>query len=558
MVEFAPEAGLPLTGAGERGRLVIDHSRWATSALLVALAVVPGSGAGAQTAPHVDASVQVTATPVSARAHAIPVIAVDPRDNRVLAIAEGETRSSRCTLHVSTDGGESWSARTSPQPQEEPRCVRNTEGPIADLAFGPDGTLYYVFPGWKLDGWHSQIYVGRSTDLGRTWQTVGLGGEEPDFDRGYAGSNALPVVRVDPDRPGRVYVAWSTNYGLWNLEDQLPGGAEASRTTYKRRPHLAVSDDGGRTFGRVMDMAGSLTESVTQPALAIGKGGAVYAFFGETQVTEFGVDVKEGHLFQATSTDGGETFTQKMIHTTPKGIEFTYLNTPSAAVDPQSGDVYVAWEETGQTTPKVLFMASADKGETWSPPIKLNSVDPARKWDFQEFNPWISVAPDGRIDAAWYDWRDDVAFQPGEEAENALQHVYYTSSVDGGQTWAPDIRVTDRAIDRRLSDVWANGVHGPVGLASTNDVAYVAWDDSRNATGESNAQDVYFTRIDVHGTSGDTDAGSGGSAGMKRQWTLLGIAVGLGLSGVALLVARKLASRGGSDPSTARVSAAGT
>ena len=492
---------------------------------------------------------QVTTTPMSVRGHAIPVVAVDHTNDRVIAIAEAETRSSRCTVHISTDGGESWREGISPQPSAAPRCVRNTEGPIADLTFGPDGTLYYAFPGWKLDDWHSQIYLGRSTDLGRTWDTVGLGGQDPEFARGYAGSNALPVVRVDPDRPSRVYVAWSTNYGLWNLEDQVPGGAEASRTTYKRRPHLAVSDDGGRTFSKAIDMAGNLTDSVTQPALAIGKNGAVFAFFGQTQVTEFGEDIKEGHLFQATSTDAGKSFTQRAIHTTPKGVEFTYLNTPSAALNPRTGEVYVAWEETGDTTPKVLFMASADKAASWSRPLKLNRVDPARKWDFQEFNPWISVAPNGRIDAAWYDWRDDITFKQGEKAENALQHVYYTSSTDGGRTWSPDLRVTDRAIDRRLSDVWSNGVHGPVGLAARNDRVYVAWDDSRNATGESKAQDVYFTRIDLDGAGADA---GGTSTGTKLQWGFLGTAIGLCLAGAALLAARTLTGGGRTAPSAGR------
>ena len=434
------------------GSLVLRRSALTRLVFAAGAFLLTASGAGAQTAPHVSAAVQVTTNPVAVRGHAIPVVAVHPKNERIVAIAEAETRTSRCSIHVSTDAGASWAQGTSPQPAAAPRCVRNTEGPISDLVFSPEGTLYYAFPGWRLDDWHSQIYLARSTDLGRTWETVGLGGEQPDFPRGYAGSNALPSVRVDPERPNRVYVAWSTNYGLWNLEEQVPGGAEASRSTYKRRPHIAVSEDGGKTFSKAVDMAGSRTESVTQPTLAVGRNGAVYAFFGETQITEFGDSMKEGHLFQAVSTDAGRTFTQRVVHTSPKGIEFTYMNTPAAAFNQKSGEVYVAWEETGQTTPSVLFMASGDGAQTWSKPLKLNRADPARKWDFQEFNPWISVAPNGRIDAAWYDWRDDVTFRPGDKAENALQHVYYTSSTDGGRTWAPDMRVTDRAIDRRLSD----------------------------------------------------------------------------------------------------------
>ncbi len=519
----------------------MEGIRLALLAVPLVLLARPVAAAEAEFEP--DAAVQVTTTPSSARGHAIPVVAVDPRNPDVVVISEGETRTSRCALHVSTDAGLTWQEGVSPQPEDAPRCVRNTEGPIADLAFGPDGTLFYAFPGWPMDDWHSQIYLSRSTDLGRTFETVGLGGEVPDYAKGYAGSNALPSVEVDPQRPDRVYVAWSSNYGLWNLEDQVPGGAEASRTTYKRRPYLAVSDDGGRTFSRPIDMAGRMEESLTQPTLAVGDDGRLFAFFGETQVTEFGENVKEGHLFLAISDDAGKTFTQKMIHTQPPGIEFTYLNTPSAAVNPSNGEVYVAWEETGRETPKVLFMASSDEGETWSSPTKLNSVDPKRTWDFQEFNPWISVAPNGRIDAAWYDWRDDVTFAPGPDAENALQHVYSTSSDDGGRSWSPNVRVTDRAIDRRLSDVWQNGVHGPVGLASTDLGAYVAWDDSRNAVGESKAQDVYFTRLDADGAGLVRPTSDAAPTGDKLLWASLGMAVGIGLCGLVLIVARMARAR---------------
>lgn len=491
--------------------------------------------------PAIDAAVQVTTTPSSVRAHAIPVLAVDPRNSNVIALAEGETRTSRCSLHISTNAGLSWEQVASPQPESAPRCVRNTEGPIADITFGSDGTLYYAFPGWPLDDWHSQIFVGRSSDLGRTFQTVGLGGETPAFERGYAGSNALPAVRVDPENPKRVYVAWSSNYGLWNLEGQVPGGAEGVRKNFKRRPYLAVSDDGGASFSEPVDMAGDMQESVTQPSITIAEGGTLHAFFGETQVTDFGEDVQEGHLFHAVSSDGGKTFTSKPIHTQPAGIDFTYLNSPSAAASPEKeGEVYVAWEDTGKQTPKVLFMSSRDDGKTWSPPVKLNSVDPGRQWDFQEFNPWISVAPNGRIDAAWYDWRDDVTFVPGPKAKNSLQHVYSSFSEDGGRTWSPNVRVTDRAIDRTLSDVWQNGVHGPVGLASVNDRAYLAWDDSRNAVGESKAQDIYFTRlhIDPAGRASGLSA-AGTSTSTKVQWAVLGLAFGLAVAGIALLVSRR-------------------
>lgn len=133
------------------------------------------------------------------------------------------------------------------------------------------------------------------------------------------------------------------------------------------------------------------------------------------------------------------------------------------------------------------------------------------------------------------DWRDDAAFDP-EARRNALQHVYATYSTDGGRTWAPNMRVTDRAIDRRFG-VWSTGVHGPVALASLDSAAYVAWDDSRNGTPETHAQDVYFTRVRFPGAelSGSVPAAP---TGMRLAWGVAGAGAALGLAGLALLAAR--------------------
>ena len=90
-------------------------------------------------------------------------------------------------------------------------------------------------------------------------------------------------------------------------------------------------------------------------------------------------------------------------------------------------------------------------------------------------------------------------------------------------------------------------MHRPVGLFSTNDAGYVAWDDSRNATGESKAQDIYFTRVDVDGTP--ALAGATGTTGTSRlQWAALGAAVGLVACGLALGAARAVC---GSPPERA-------
>ena len=112
---------------------------------LLAITVLVASVAPAANAvehPHGDAAVQVTGAVDPFRAFASPTVAVHPRDRDTVVVAYGEARSSRCGLQISTNAGLSWVERASPLPNDVAACVRNTNGPIADLAFSPDGTLY--------------------------------------------------------------------------------------------------------------------------------------------------------------------------------------------------------------------------------------------------------------------------------------------------------------------------------------------------------------------------------------------------------------------------------
>src|SRR5438552_13828145 len=100
--------------------------------------LVVAAPARAKPPGQVDAAVQVTGSANPFRAYASPVLAVDPNDSNVIVVASGEARSSQCGLNVSTDAGLSWTEASSPLPKEVAACVRNTNGPIADLAFAKD------------------------------------------------------------------------------------------------------------------------------------------------------------------------------------------------------------------------------------------------------------------------------------------------------------------------------------------------------------------------------------------------------------------------------------
>jgi hypothetical protein len=343
-------------------------------------------------------------------------------------------------------------------------------------------------------------------------------------------------------------MAWQTNWGLWNKSaEQLPPPGKNDPRPTRSRPLLAVSEDGGRTFGEPVKLAGEAGEHLNEPNIVVGNKGEVFAFIGESRGDEKpaeGKVVPGASLWLATSRDGGKTFQQKSIHTLPddRVNGFSWLGAAQAAIDRRTGELYVVWEDIGGSKTSVQLMRSGDGGNSWSRPVQVNDVPHPRHNYYNQIYPTIGVAPDGRVDIAWYDWRNDPTYTP-DAAAGKFQDIYYRYSRDGGQSWSNSMKVNDRMINRQYGVFSTQDVNGPVGLASLNDVAYVAWDDTRNGTAENEASDIYFTRIRF---SAPEDVVSGGhDGGPSWLWLLPGIAVGVAVAGLLLLlVAGRFRMRG--------------
>ncbi len=509
-------------------------------ALCATVLLMPGV-VGAQVVPEVDGAVQVTSDLSETRGHATPVMAVHPESPGVLAVIEGDAYANRCTVHVSTNAGLSWVSRS---PMDLPApwsgCMFSTTGVIADLAFGQDGTLYAALSGFDPKTYHQRIFLARSSDLGERWELTELPWIEGNIPEGQSGGDALPSVVVDPSDPNRIHVAWWSNNGAWNLSEAITKGKRWCND-FVPRPWVATSTDAGQTFSPPVDMAGDTPGCMTEPYLEVGNDGELFAFFGEaTRGEDEGGTGAPSHLYVSVSRDGGETFTVSPIHEqdTEDGGDGDWLSAPSPGIDRRSSTLYVAWEDLGGEVPSIRFMRSADGGATWSQPISLNDEAPKRTWGFSEQFPSLNVAPNGRIDVAWYDWRNDVTFTEDAE-ENNLQDVYSTYSTDGGRTWSDNLRVNDRVIDRRFGARKVGFITGPVGLASTDDATYVAWDDTRNGNERTGTQDVYATRIRFT-APGDLFTPPGRP---PLFWTAIGAAAALCVGGLVLLAGTAMARR---------------
>ena len=524
-------------------------------AFVTASALLPLSAAsGTQfKSPEIDAAVQVTTDEGAARGHSIPALAVHPDDHQTVVVAEGDAYQSRCNVRVSRNGGLSWSTASQPQtPPDWPGCGFAVTGVLADLAFAPDGTLYYAFSAFQPTTYQQRIYLARSTDLGLTWDTTPLPRIGPDPASRQFGADAMPSIVIDREDPKRVWVSWWSNNGTWNLPASI-SGAESSvwcrlvDNKILARPWVATSTDSGRTFSAPVDMAPGIGHCTTEPYITQAKDGALLAFFGEATRTLEAGKAPPAHLFFSVSRDGGKTFTVKPIHE-QGGIADGRASTSTSdwlgatypAVDLDTGNVYVTWEALGEGVPRILFMRSTDNGRTWSAPVKVNDGDPKRDWDFVEQFPTMGVAPNGRIDIAWYDWRNDPGYKDGD-TDNLFQDIYYASSTDGGRTFSKNVRLNDRIIDRRFGPRPQGSIIGPLGLASTDEAVFVAWDDTRNGNETTAAQDIYFTRArwspaaEVFG--GQIDEGT-------SPWAagVLGAALALAVGGLILIVGTRAAA----------------
>lgn len=517
--------------------------RWAS--LLVVSAVLAGAGQPV-TAQELDqavvtAAVQVTDNPAPIRAHSSPRLVRNP-ENGELVIVEADVRGDlECKVHISVDDGRSWFPGGNLMPEADPVCAPGAEyGPLAWPAFGSDGVLYIAYAagpdlGQGRDNTPRSLYLARSADSGRTFTTnIVFDAPEDNPDRGL---NKGPTVAVDPSDSDRVYVGW--RQGVFR------------NATEKLKSTIAATNDGGKTFGAPVDLTDD--RGGDYPVITVDGQGVVHAAYWTREYppgdNPNGDDGPVRPIQYVRSTDNGQTFSPG------RDIDPGNQQAPRPGVlvaDPNSQAIYLAWHaneeemnsrEDFEGDFEIFLRASLDGGESWGERKVLNddqgAVAPA-----SQFHPNVSVAPNGRVDVAWYDGRlSPAAPPPSGEDETGFQDVYYASSTDQGATFGPNLRITDRSIDRSIG-VYSNRIDSKtnLGIASTDDVVHFAWQDSRNADRERQPEDVYTANLMLEGATLASESSTTPRWGVLGAVLLLGL--GLGIAGAWLLSTRSRSRAG--------------
>ncbi len=416
-------------------------------------------------------------------------IAVNPTNPMNLVAGSNDPSSGVMDAYFSIDGGVTWQFRPLPLTVGGTTFQSATD-PV--VAYDRQGVAYFAYE--LLDGNNAGANViARSTDGGDTWSAVlvtpaGSGDDKEWFAVGPDPSNlAVDRYYYVWQRGNRIFISTSSDSLTWSTPLQISDGASAGKIDC---------------------------------IVSVGPNGEVYVVWEDFQTV--GVD----RIVVDRSFDGGQTFTTDTLVTTTNlnpffdpgsgGTDYVIPAQPtrgiwsavSIDVDRSTGSnrgrVYISFGDqgdgdgdpiTGHDDTDVFLVYSDNQGANWTPRVRVN--DDATTTS--QFFPWMAVDPvTGFVSTAWYDARNDVA-------NNQRVETFITTSIDGGDTFAPSVRVATAPSDQSVANANAdpNQYGDYSGLAVYNNVAHPIWTDSRDQANP----DVFTATVTI---AAITSGGGGG------------------------------------------------
>ncbi|HWN83242.1 MAG TPA: hypothetical protein VNM87_14190, partial [Candidatus Udaeobacter sp.] len=360
----------------------------------------------------------------------------------------------------SIDGGHAW------QHQFVTGFHTNVSDPCVKA--GGDGRWYLSYIGsGGAGGSDFDFFVRASTDAGATFGApVAVTSNTTFDDKPYLAASGTHLLAAYADfafSPAKLRVVRSTNSGLSFDHDTI----------------LAVNSVGGNGACPV-----------------IGPNGVDYVFWR---------DSFQDSMWVSRSTDQGLTWSADrgiaemfpLPSTMPGG--FRMINLPTAAVDPLTGTLVVAFNDQRFGNPDIVSVRSTDSGLTWSAPIRVNDDVGTTA----QFFPWITFDPHGNAHVCWYDRRED-----GFKID-----VYAARTTNGGLSFEANQRVTAAAYTPVLPwDTTVPFIGDYNGISANSTTVFPCYQDAREGN-----QDVYVALL----PSGST-TGLAGGAPPAGQATLLG------------------------------------
>ncbi len=391
-------------------------------------------------------------------------ISVDPTDGNKMTIAWRQFNDVNSNFRqggwgYTTDGGLNWTFPGVLQNnvfRSDPVTQSNELGNFFYLSLRSDGFSFFCDDLW------------RSTNGGQTWTELqadeGAGGGDKEWftiDKTNGPGHGFQYQADDGINcsGGGVQFQRCTDGGVtWQAPISIPNSPIYGTLDVDTNGNLFIGGE-GNTFYCVRSsnaQIGGQTPTFDQ-STAVNMGGDL----GGGGINPAGLD---GQLFLAIDRSGG----------------------------PTNNNIYMLASVVppGRSTTDVMFVRSTDGGLTFSAPHKVND-DPVNPNKWHWFGTF-SVAPNGRLDAAWYDTRN--------AANNTDSQLFYSWSTDGGVTWSPNVAVSN-AFNPFEGYPNQNKIGDYITIVSDNtggNVAYAATFNFNPNRGQ-HEEDVYYVRVSPSG-----------------------------------------------------------
>src|SRR5213596_1556613 len=390
------------------------------------------------------------------------VISVDPTDGNKMTIAWRQFNSVLSNFRqggwgYTTNGGANWTF---------PGVLQNNvfrSDPVTNS--NEVGNFFYL----SLQSDQAQSFfcddLWRSTNGGQTWV-------EQSPDRGAGGGDKQWFTIDKTNGPGHGF-QYQSDDGI----NCTGGGVQFQRST-----------DGGVTWQAPITIPQEPTDGTldvdTNGNLFIGGEGFSNFNCVRSSNAQFGGQTPT--FDRTTSVNLGGSLGSGGIN--PAGLDgqlFLAIDRSGTATD---NNIYMLASVVppGRSTTDVMFVRSTDGGSTFSAPRRINDdlVNPS-KWHW--FGT-LSVAPNGRIDAVWYDTRN--------AANNTDSQLFYSWSTDGGVTWAANVAVSD-AFNPFEGYPNQSKIGDYITIVSDNTGGNVAYSATFNfnPTRGQHEEDVYYVRV---------------------------------------------------------------
>src|SRR5438876_2922228 len=378
---------------------------------------------------------------------------------------------------VSTDGGNTFTRLTTGSGQSP---FSNTVGDPVILYNRPSGNWFTV---WLDGGCGAQGlggYKSTTPSNANSWTHYCIhNSNNDDRESGWADNNTSSPFY------GRMYVSWndfnvgggalfvrySTDNGLtWTNSRQITNGTPFIRDVQITGDlatgdvYVAGMNEGGGGFPhndmnlifRSTDGGNTWTNTYTGPS------------FSGPGVTAVG-------YFACMFTDGGGYWRHEGWGEPAAHNDIVHL------VYAQHGD--------GSDPGDVYYIRSTDGGVTFGAPLKLNTDSTDRP----QWQPNLSVSPNGTLFATWYDARESASCTRGNPAVPCYR-MWSRKSNDNGLTWLPDMEFSD--VVTPLPAQPDNGIQptyaGDYDYGSAITLKHVtSWVDGRVAISGTSQQDAF-------------------------------------------------------------------